>query len=106
LHYAAHASNPKTIQLFLSKECINAQDNAGATPLHIAASTELNDGDYNEGDYHGSSGDESLAAREVRTHLKSVQLLLDHDADKNIKDKNGKTPCDYASSEKIKELLR
>ena len=39
-------------------------------------------------------------------HAACVKWLLDHDADINIKDIDGKTALNYASNQKIKDMIK
>lgn len=78
IHAAAAEGNYQKVKSLLKMEpsLVNAKDENGKTPLHIAAE-------------HG--------------HPYVVQLLIDNNADVNVKDKNGETPLFSAIEGEIME---
>ena len=88
---------------------VNAKDEEGLTPLHLAASwghkeiAELlidNGADVNAKDDGGWVPLSRAAMRAgisgYRGHKEIVELLIAKGADVNMKDEDGKTPLDYA----------
>ena len=67
---------------------VNARDNDGRTALHYLARTRMYEGDYKE-----SAGKETIPKRIADFYTVFKQA----GGDINIKDKTGKTACDYAA---------
>lgn len=80
LHWAADRGNPEILNCLLNTANINVnlQDSDGQTPLFYASSCG---------------------------HSECIQILLKHNADKTILDKENSTCLDVAFDDKIKELL-
>ncbi len=72
-------NNCEIIKKLINKKTINAQDNDGNTPLHLAA-------------YLG--------------HLDLVSILIKAKCDINIKNHNGKTPLHYAAINNHKDIVQ
>ncbi|HPO15952.1 MAG TPA: ankyrin repeat domain-containing protein [Candidatus Hydrogenedentes bacterium] len=87
LHAAASAGSDKTFEILISKGAdINAQSNSGMTPLHVASEREW------EGFQAGK--------------LAIIKMLLEKDANRDLKDKNGKTALDYAQESRNNDAMK
>jgi tankyrase len=91
LHHAVRFRNPAAVETLLKHgAAVNrACKRSGSTPLHRAVTTT---------GAPGTAGKDK-EARQI------IQILLSYGADPTIKNKNGKTPADYARQEDIKQLL-
>jgi hypothetical protein len=92
LHWAAFAGSPDIIELLVQHGAsVHATDNAGATPLHIAAADPYFDYDH----------DENERIRYITSHT-----LLELGANPTAQDINGKTPLDYTRYIRVHNLLQ
>ena len=88
LHIAASLANVKLAKILINSELgvdTNVPDNQGSTPLHFAVQPiqEARDADVQ----------------------RCVKLLLEHGANPEKKDKEGKRPADLARADEVKKLL-
>nr|UVF58849.1 ankyrin repeat protein E2 [synthetic construct] len=115
---AARAGQDDEVRILMANGAdVNATDNWGDTPLHLAAvrghleivevllkaGADVNASDEMLGDtpLHLAAADDG--------HLEIVEVLLKHGADVNAQDKFGKTPFDLAidnGNEDIAEVLQ
>ena len=91
---------------------VNLANLAGAAPLHFAASQgnlELVKALVDQGaDVNlqtKTNGGTALSAAADADSKEVIEYLLQHGADKTIKDRSGKTPVTYAKSDAVRELL-
>nr|XP_031302646.1 ankyrin repeat domain-containing protein 31 [Camelus dromedarius] len=113
LHLAARRGNLSLVKaLVQSGADVNLKDNAGWTPLREAASEGCNDtivellkanAKVNCGNLDGIL---PLHDAVANNHLKATEILLQHGANPNQKDKKQKTALDEADDENTKELLK
>lgn len=117
LHSAATRGQDEIVKLLLEKGAnVNAKDYNGETPLMWAAELEKystieilleNGADINSCDNNGCTalikasmvsygGDESFVLKEKYTDARIVKFLLQHKANKNIRDNNKHTVLEYA----------
>jgi ankyrin repeat protein len=90
LHIAAGTGDPRLVEYFLNRGLNpNARGEYGYTPLHVLASNTPMD------------------RRPQEPAVKALELLLDADADVNVRDDNGRTLMEAASrrSEAFREKL-
>jgi ankyrin repeat protein len=90
----------------------NAKDNAGRTPLHIAALWGrveivklLLERDVNP-NAKDNYGDTPLHIAALWGHVEIVKILLERGADPNAKDNDEHIPLDYAEDNAIRSLLK
>ncbi len=118
---AAQADMGAVIRVMLDKHQADwcAQDHFGQTPLWNAAANDCRDaarqllwnnmGKTGGVDARcGERGETALAAAVIRNHEAMVRILLDHDADTEIRTSTGETPLHLAARsnhEKIARLL-
>ena len=91
LHHAVRFRSPAAVETLLEYGANVNQvcKRSGSTPLHRAVT---------------STGAPRTAGKQ-REALEIIALLLKAGADPTIRNKSGKTPLDYVSDEKIRNLL-
>lgn len=79
-HYACARSLTNAVRELLKiSNAINDQNSNGLTPLHIACNTK---------------------------NIEIIKLLLEHEADPQLKNIDGRTPCQSTQNQEIKQLLQ
>ena len=101
LHFASRY-NPSSVALLLrSGADVNVQDNNGATPLHFALASSSQD-IFIEG------GHECAKGKFLERNLKTIELLLEHGANVNLRNVHDKTPLQVApvrERQQVEQLL-
>ena len=92
LHFAVRFRSPAAVDTLLrhGANANQACTRSGSTPLHRAVT---------------STGAPSTAGKQNEAK-EIIQLLLSYGADPSLKNKNGKTPADYARDREILQLLK
>ena len=102
LMYAAKRNNVECLKTLIDRGAnLNLQDNRGRTAIMIAASYDnkeaaqllANSADLN---LQNKQGETALMLAAEGNNFEITQILLDHRADKTIKDASGKTASDLA----------
>ena len=112
LHYAAVNSNIEAMKLLLrygTENSVHVRDKLGNTPLLTAASNDsigavellLKAGA--EIDDRNSFNYTSLHLAAMRNYVKTIKVLLEFDADPNLRDADNRTPYDIARKGNHKE---
>ncbi|KAB0374592.1 hypothetical protein FD755_013084, partial [Muntiacus reevesi] len=113
LHVAARRGHLSLVKALIEAGAdVNLKDNAGWTPLHNAASKGWNDVIVEllkaSANVNCENVDGILPLHDAvaNNHLKATEILLQHGANPNQKDKKQKTALDEADDENMKELLK
>ena len=90
LHEAVYQGHPELMEFLISRGAnINATNNGGQTPLHVAVIRSVNQ--------QGQS---------QKAQLTCLELLLKHGAKTDIKGKQGKTALDVAKERKLTDAIK
>lgn len=117
IHLAVRRRDALAVGMLIHKGSrVNEPNGAGTTPLRIAASSckgKIADDDFellryllesgaNVNETSGEDGSTALHLAALQGCMQAVRLLLSHNADPKIKDKQGRTPLEAATANKSK----
>lgn len=117
IHLAARRRDALAVGMLIQKGSkVNEPNGAGTTPLRIAANNckgKIGDNDFellryllesgaNVNETSGEDESSALHLAAVQGCMQAVRLLLSHNADPKIKDKQGRTPLEAAIANKSK----
>jgi ankyrin repeat protein len=114
LHVALKNGRVKEMEIIMdANPDLSIKDNNGNLPIHAAASVSVFDLNsiktiLNKKETVNTQNDEGLTPLHIAVRYSTffqIKLLLSNGADVSIKDKKSKTPYDYATNDKIKQLV-